>query len=310
MESTARTVQDAAVLASDQKKRRFNWETHAAGYLFIAPLLAVFAVFFVYGFYFLIRTSFQEADISFYNPTFVGFRNYRLVLQDPQFYHALLNNLVFAAFTVLVSLTLGFAVSVFLQFRFRGSRFFQSIIFLPTLMPLALVATVFALMLEFKFGTLNTFLRLVGLDALAMQWLGDPNLAYGSVMFVSLYLIGLPVLYYSAEMTTLNGSVLEAAVLDGAGLGRISALMIYPLVKNAHKTILLSVMLGSFREFERIYLMTAGGPGGKTEIISTFIYSFTKRGQELGFASAASVLVLLIAFVIAFIQVRLYRNKR
>ncbi|MNR62629.1 hypothetical protein D3C85_1847040 [compost metagenome] len=69
-------------------------------------------------------------------------------------------------------------------------------------------------------------------------------------------------------------------------------------------------MLGSFREFERIYLMTAGGPGGTTEIISTFIYSFTKRGTELGYASAASVLVLILAFVIAFIQVRLYRTKR
>ncbi|CAM3717353.1 carbohydrate ABC transporter permease [Marinicrinis lubricantis] len=282
---------------------------NVAGYLFILPTLILFGVFFVFSFYFLIKTSFQDVNLSFLNAEFVGWDNYKLVLSDDRFFKSVFNNFVLSAFGIFVSLTLGFLVSIFLSFKFRGSRLLHGIYFLPSLLPMALTASVFGLMMEYKFGTLNVFLRSIGLEEFALRWLGDPQLALYSVMFVSIYLIGIPMMYYTSELTTLNTGILEAAVIDGAGMWKIIGFILFPLLKNSHKTIILSMLLASFREFERVFLMTDGGPAGATEITSTYIYRYVKMGTDMGYVSAASVIILLIALVISFIQLSVYRRS-
>ncbi|MCD9024909.1 carbohydrate ABC transporter permease [Cohnella silvisoli] len=292
------------------KAKHYSWNATAAGYLFIAPLLAVMVVFFAYGFYFLVRTGFQSTDISFHTPKYIGWDNYRLLLVDSRFFHSILNTIVFAVVSVIIGLTFGFVASIFLQFKLPGKKLFHSILFLPTIMPMALIATVIAMMLESRFGTLNTFLRFIGLDFLALQWLSDPNLAYGSIMVMSIFLIGLPIMYYVSEFPTLNTSVLEAAVLDGAGLGRMLTLILFPMLRNTHKTVILSILLGSFREFERIFLLTGGGPMNSTEIVSTYVFRQQNGGMEMGIMSAASVIVLLVAFILALLQIRFTTMKK
>jgi raffinose/stachyose/melibiose transport system permease protein len=282
---------------------------HFIGYLFNLPLLVFISVFFVYSFYFLFKTSLQDVDITFNNPIYVGFDNYLLVLKDLNFYSAIKNNLIFALVTVLLSLTLGYVISIFFQFQFFGKRLVHAFIFLPTLMPLALIATVMGMMLESKYGTLNIVLNTIGLNELALPWLNDPLLAYSSVLFVSVFLIGLPVMYYTAELSTIDRGILEAAVIDGARMSQIMRFILFPMLKNSHKTIILTMLLGSFREFERVYLMTMGGPGRSTEIISTYLFSYTRTGISLGFVASASVIVLAIVFLFAIIQFRIFRQS-
>ncbi|UKS24633.1 sugar ABC transporter permease [Paenibacillus sp. HWE-109] len=291
-----------------------GWRNQFTAYLYILPLLVVFAVFIVYSLFFLVKTSFINGDISFLHSTYVGFDNYRLVLTDVKFFKSILNNIVFSAATILISMTLGFIISVFLSQKFKGSKIIHALFFIPTIMPMALIATVFSGMLEYRFGALNQFLNAIGLGFLAQQWLGDPNWAYISVMAVGIFLIGIPMMYYSADITTINPSVLEAAVLDGAGMSRMLWNIVFPLLKNAHITIIISTLLQSFREFERIYLMTGGGPGNSTQISSVYMYNFIhSAGSNIGFVSAGSVVLLLVALVISFFQLRLYvpsKSKR
>ncbi|OPH54958.1 hypothetical protein BC351_29990 [Paenibacillus ferrarius] len=291
-----------------------GWRNQFTAYLYILPLLVVFAVFIVYSLFFLVKTSFINGDISFLHSTYVGFDNYRLVLTDIKFFKSILNNIVFSAATILISMTLGFIISVFLSQKFKGSKIIHALFFIPTIMPMALIATVFSGMLEYRFGALNQFLNTIGLGFLAQQWLGDPNWAYISVMAVGIFLIGIPMMYYSADITTINPSVLEAAVLDGAGMSRMLWNIVFPLLKNAHITIIISTLLQSFREFERIYLMTGGGPGNSTQISSVYMYNFIhSAGSNIGFVSAGSVVLLLVALVISFFQLRLYvpsKSKR
>ncbi|RKP56274.1 sugar ABC transporter permease [Cohnella endophytica] len=284
-----------------------KWKENVTAYLFIAPLLSIFAVFILYSLYFLIHTSFQNTDISFGKATDAGTNNYRLVLEDSHFYFSVLNNLIFSAGNIFISITIGFIVTVFLSLKFRGSRFFHALFFIPAMLPGALIATVFSMILEYRFGAWNEFLRALGLDFLAKQWLSDPHLAYMSVIVIGVYLIGFPMMYYSADLTTVNTSVLEAAVLDGAGLNRIMWNIVFPLLKNAHKTIIISTLLSSFREFERIYLMTGGGPAQSTEISSIYLFNYFRgAGANIGYVSAASTLLLIIALAISFIQLRMY----
>ena len=99
---------------------------------------------------------------------------------------------------------------------------------------------------------------------------------------------------------------MEAATIDGAGMKDQLLLIIFPVLKNTHKTIILSMLLGGFREMERVYLMTDGGPGGSTEIIGTYIYRATRSaGSNIGLVCAAAIIVLIVAFIISFIQLKM-----
>ncbi|MDQ6421481.1 sugar ABC transporter permease [Paenibacillus sp. LHD-117] len=283
---------------------------HVVGFMFIAPLLLLFAVFLVYGFYFIVNASFYDQTLSFRDATFVGWDNYVTALSDDRFLRSIANNLAYSAAAIVISLSVGFLVSVVLSMGIRGSKLLGSLFFIPSFMPLALIAMVFSIMLEFRFGTLNQLLHGIGLDFLAQRWLSDPTLAYMSIISISVFLIGLPMMYYNADMTTINAGILEAAVIDGAGLGRMLWNVMFPLLKNAHKTIILSTLLGSFREFERVFLLTQGGPAGTTENSSVYIYSFARSaGANIGYVCAASVIVLLIALGISVIQLIAYRPR-
>lgn len=283
---------------------------HAAGYLFVAPLLVLFAVFLLYSFYFIFHTSFLNETLSFQDAKYVGWDNYRMAIEDSRFLRSIINNLVFSAAAIVISVSVGFAISVALNMGIKGSKFLGALFFIPSFMPLALISMVFSIMLEYRFGTLNQLFHGIGLDFLAQRWLSDPELAYMSVISISVFLIGLPMMYYNADMATIDASILESAVIDGAGPVRMMGSILFPLLKNAHKTIILSTLLGSFREFERIFLLTQGGPAGTTENTSVYIYSFARSaGANIGFVCAASAIVLVIALGISVVQMLAFRTK-
>ena len=289
------------------KNISINGTNNVGGYLFILPLIIIFVVFLLFSFYFLIKNSFYKVTISFLEPEFVGIKNYKAVLGDPQFFTALINTFLISVASIFAGLTFGFIISVFLGFKFKGKKFFQSIFFIPAMLPIAMVAAVFGSMLEYKEGAVNSVLRFLGMGVFAQRWLVDPKLAMISVMSVSIYLVGIPIMYYTADLATLNTSIFEAAIIDGAGLKDMIIAILFPLLKNTHKTITLSMFLGSFREMERVYMMTNGGPGGSTQIIGTYIFNGTRSpGSNLGIVSAAAVIIMIIAFLIAFVQLKMY----
>lgn len=290
------------------KKKRKN-KHNLPAIFFLLPLAIFYSVFYIYSFYFLISTSLLETGISLRDPVFVGLRNYYLLFTHDQFYTAIFNTLIFAGVAILAGLTVGFFLAVVLSLKIKGSRFFYAVFFLPSLMPMALVASVFSVMLEYRFGSLNELLRILGLEALTQRWLADPTWAYISVIAIFVYIIGLPIMYYTADISTLNISLLEAAVVDGANTFQIFRLVLFPLLKGAHKTIILSLLLGSFRAFEIVYLSTRGGPSGTTEISGTYLYTFATSGLNVGYVSAASVIVLLIALGISYVQITLSRQS-
>lgn len=292
------------------KKKALSHKNNKEGYLFLLPLILIFIGLLGYSFYFLIVNSFHNVTITFRSVEFAGISNYKTVILDQKFWKALLNTFLLSTANIFCGLTFGFMVSIILNFRIKGKRFFHALYFIPSMLPIALMATVFGSMLEYKTGIINQIFRGVGLDFLAQRWLADPKLAMWAVCSISIYLIGIPIMYYTADLTTISKSVLEAATIDGASFRHQVFLVIYPMLKNTHKTIILSMLLGGFREMERVMLMTDGGPGGATDIIGTYIYRATRSaGSNIGLVCAASVMVLLVAFLISFIQLKLTRQK-
>lgn len=293
-----------------KKKKSVGHINNRDGYLFLLPLLIIFIGLLGYSFYFLLTNSLRDVTITFRQSEFVGLKNYETIIKDKTFWRSLLNTFVLSTANIFCGLTIGFMVSIVLNFRIKGKRFFHALFFIPSMLPIALMATVFGSMLEYRSGIVNVILRGAGLEVLAQRWLADPRLAIWAVCTVSIYLIGIPIMYYTADLTTLNKSVLEAATIDGATMRHQLFFIIYPMLKNTHKTIILSMLLGGFREMERVFLMTDGGPGGSTEIIGTYIYRATRSaGSNIGLVCAASVIVLIVAFVISFIQLKMTKNR-
>lgn len=283
------------------------------GYLFVLPALLVMTIFIVFSIFFLVRTSLYRTDITFLNQNFVGIKNYALVFKDRIFHRALLNNLVMAAVTIFFSVGIGFPVSVFLAFGLRGSKLYRTVFFIPTLLSNALIAAIFGGLLQYSHGSLNRFLHFLKLDILAQPWLSDPGWAYFSVMIISFYFIGMAIMYYTAELSTISKTVFESALIEGASLPQMMFSIIFPLVVNSHKTVTITMMLISFRAFERVFLLTGGGPGYATQIAGTYIYSFFAGESaigNLGYASALSLVVLVISFIIAWLLLKAYNPRQ
>ncbi|MET8942703.1 sugar ABC transporter permease [Streptomyces sp. NPDC004542] len=281
-----------------------------AALAFLSPLVLIYLVFFGYGFWFLIRTSFTRVSLSFTDAVSVGLDNYRLLWESDTFRHAVLNNLLFAAISIAAALTLAYFIAYAVSAGLRPKRLMYVLFLVPSLMPLSLVSTVFGSMLQERFGVLNETLRSVGLGSLASPWLTDPGLAFGVVAVLFCYLIGLPVMYYTADLSAVPTEVVEAGLLDGAGTFRIMRSIVYPMMTSTHITVVLSLLLGSFRSLEVVLFSTGGGPAGHTEIVGTFLYRFsTDPGPRTGFVASAAVVVLLIAFVISVVQMFLTRPR-
>jgi raffinose/stachyose/melibiose transport system permease protein len=276
---------------------------------FFGPLVVIYAVFYVFSSGFLLFASVQKLSIALTNGRFVGLKNFELLLTDPRFLNAFLNNMIFAVASIAAGLTIGFYIAVSLSTGVRGRAFFYAVFLLPALMPMALVASVFRTMLESRFGAINVFLTDIGLSALTQNWLIDPTLAYGVVIILFVYVIGLPVLYYTANLSTINTSLLESAVLDGAGTWRLMGGILFPLLKGTHRTIVISTLLTSFRAFDIVFFSTGGGPAGATEITGTYVYNFSTSGTNVGYGSAAAVIVLVLTLLISAIQLRYFGRR-
>ncbi|MDQ1734360.1 MAG: raffinose/stachyose/melibiose transport system permease protein [Pseudonocardiales bacterium] len=278
--------------------------------LFLIPLLFFYGLYYLYAFGFLAQVSRQRVSLTFVNAVNVGWDNFRLVATDPLFRRSVLNTLLFAGISICAALTVGFLLAMMISTGVRGRKLLYGIFLLPSLIPLSLFATVFGQMLETKDGAFNSLFRAVGLPGLQQDWLGNTGSGYAAVAILLVYLIGLPIMYYTSDVTSINLSLIESATIDGAGTWQIFRLMLFPLLRNTHKTVILSVLLGSFRAFDVIFFSTGGQPGGRTSITGTYIYNAALGNDRVGYAAAASLIVLVIALLISFGQLLLTRKDR
>jgi raffinose/stachyose/melibiose transport system permease protein len=291
-----------------RRRGRSDWKV---AIVFLLPLLVIYAVYYVYSIIFLVQTSFTTVSITFFESVEVGWKNYVELVNDPVFVRAIGNNLVFAAVSIVAALVVAYFIAVALSTGVRARRLYYLIFLLPALTPSSLIATLFGSMLEQKFGILNETLRAIGLGALAQPWLTNPGLAFGVVCVIFVYLIGLPIMYYTADLSALPSEAVEAALLDGAGTFRIMRSIIWPMMRSTHITIILALLLGSFRGLEVVLFSTAGGPGETTQIVGTYLYGFeTSSSSVIGYVSAAAVIVLVIALIISIVQMIVTRPRK
>lgn len=238
----------------------------------------------------------------------VGFGNYMALVTDATFLTALRNTLTFAVGTVFIQMVLGFGLALLVRTRVVGRGLLRTLVFVPVVLSPAVVAVSFRLLLT-PDGAFNQTLESLGFGWLTQAWLANPSIALLTLIAINVWqYTGYSFVIYDAALGQVDPSMIEAARLDGAGTWRLTKSILLPTVSGSHLVLIVLGFVSSLKMFELVFLTTGGGPGNSTQVLTGYIYEQAIARFHAGYASAISIVVVLVAAVFAALQVRLARN--
>ncbi|WP_031470720.1 carbohydrate ABC transporter permease [Sciscionella sediminilitoris] len=290
-------------------RKRAPGEPRAVGYLYILPALAVFTLFVLIPLGRAVWISLYDWD-GLSVGTWAGFRNYTTLFTDPElrapFANALILLLFFAALPIVLGLLLA---SVSSRVRLRGLTFFRTVLFLPQVFALVVVAIVWRWIYA-PDGLLNAALRAVGLGDLARGWLGDFHLALPSVGLIGTWVeTGLCMVLFLAGCQRIPRELYEAARLDGAGAVREFFTVTLPSLRPEIAVAATLTIVAGLRTFDLVYVTTAGGPGNATSVPAYEVYHRAFETGQVGSAAAIGVALTILVFAITLVVTRLIEGR-
>lgn len=282
------------------------------GYYFVLPALLIYAVFFLYPFLNSVYLSFTDWN-GVGSPVFTGLNNYIRMIQDPVMWRAVSNNLVWIVLGTIAPIAIGLLIAVLLWSHTRGQLIFRTIYFMPVIMSPVIVGVIWGWIYNPVMGILNKSLNAVGLEALARGWLGEPSTALLAVLAAAVWgYTGFCVAVLFAGLQKIDQELIDASKIDGANAWERFIYIIIPQLRHILTMISVYTIIGGFNVFDIIFTMTGGGPANATEVIATYAYKKSFVENEVGYGSALSTMMTLLALVatIVFMYVRESNEER
>ena len=271
----------------------------ATPYLFMAPAAAIMLVALVYPLLVSVWGSFNNWKIGdrLGSATFVGLENYRILAADPATWASIGVTLLFAGTVVVLEVALGVALAILLDRKIRGIAAFRTVFILPMMVAPIVVGLVWRYMYNEQFGPVNGLLKSLGLPE--VPWLSSPDVALSAIVIADVWQ-WTPFVFILAlaALQSLPASALEAARIDGASAWQAILFVKLPLMLPVITVTALLRLIDAFKVLEVVFIMTEGGPGLSTEILSLHIYKTAFSSQQLGRASALSNVLLLIVLAL------------
>ena len=273
-------------------------------YFFIGPALLALVALVVYPLLYGVYISFFKTNLA-NKWDFVGLKNYISVFSDGVFVKQLGVTLKFTAIVVLAHFIIGIFLAMLLNQSRPGITFFRTILVLPWLMPEVVIALIFKWIMNPLYGLLNYGMQLLGLSEGGVSWLGDTKYAFISVVLVCIWK-GYPLVMVNAlaALQSVSTDIYEAAKVDGANKIQTFFRIILPSIKPVLATTLILDTVWWFKHYTIVYLMTKGGPGSDTSIVSIEIYKQAFDYFNFGKAASMSVVVFFVCLIIS----KLYRR--
>lgn len=278
-------------------------------YLFVAPAMVFLLIFTLYPLIYMIYISFTDWTLVSKTKNFVGWENFVYIWQRADFLNALGNTFFYTFWTVLTLMVASMLFAVWLHKDTRLNNFTRTAMFTPHVIALLSVSMVWSWLMNEDTGLLNMLLQTFGLPT--SRWLNSSDTAMGSIVLVSWWQsMGYYTLILFAALQGVPSEIYEAADLDSAGpinrFFRITLPMISPQVFLC----LITMTIGSFKVFESIKVMTAGGPGKSTQVLVYYIYNTAFAMQfKIGIASAAGVVLLFIVGLLTILYFAFLSKK-
>ncbi len=242
-------------------------------------------------------------------PNWIGIGNYAKLFSDETFYVALKNNALFMVFYCVIPIVIGLSLAAMVwTFRQREQFALRTLLFLPYIMPTAVLGIIWHWLYNPAFGPINQALKLVGLGSIALPWLGDFAFVLPAVGIVaSWYFFGFCMVLFLSGIQRIDPALFEAARVDGASGSRIFFFITLPLLLPEIRIALLLTIISSIKSFDLIFTMTRGGPANATLVPNIYMYELGFQLNRYGYASAVAIIGAILVFTINYAVHRLVR---
>ncbi|ANZ41593.1 sugar ABC transporter permease [Lentzea guizhouensis] len=282
-------------------------DDRGVAWLFLAPVLVGFAVFYVYptalGVYYSLTDYGMLSE-----PNFVGVENYRELVDDDRFWNALKVTGYYVVLNIVSQTVLALALAT-LMHRLTQSMAMRAMLLVPWLVPNVTVGLLWMWMLDANLGFVNHALRAVGLGTTG--FLTSPDWAMPTIAGINTWAYtGYTALLLYAGMLQIPRHLYESASLDGAGEWRMFTRITLPLLRPVLALVLVVSLIGSFQIFDTVAVTIRNAPAGVTRVIYYYIYEQAFTNFRMGYASAIAVVLALLLGVLTVVQMRLLRASR
>ena len=270
-------------------------------YLYVAPLIGLLA--FVFGCSILTMVEFSFKMVRGIDGPWIGLRNYQLILGQPLFWESVGHNLLLLlAIPVMVAIAL--VISLLLYERLRGWKLVRTLIFIPYILAVPIVAVVLKQMFQFS-GPVNEILRWLSLDFMVLDWIGSGDVALWTVMALIIWReSALGIILFLSRLLSLDEALTEVARLDGANWWQRAWYVLIPQMRGVIEFyVVISIITMLSAVFAYVYIMGGGrgGPGTSTMVVELYIYNALVRTSLPGIAAAVSVMLFVVSLLLIWV---------
>lgn len=298
--ATSFSTSEQVRVEAPKPPRKRTWSL----YLWIAPALIIYTLFKLLPMIAGIFISLLRWD-GIKDPVFVGLLNYQRMFTDDQLGPAFLHNLQYALGTVIGKIFISLLLAILLNQGLRAQTFYRTVLFMPVVLSFVVISVLWTWLYNDQFGLINSLLRFLHLDTLAVQWLGDTKYALLSLIFVDIWKwYGFHMVIFLAALQNIPQEYYEAARVDGASRWAQFIAITLPQLRPVMVINITLALLGAFNVFDIPYIMTQGGPAGSTNVLALYSYSQAFQFGKLGYGAAISYAILILVSIVALVQLR------
>ena len=288
------------------KRKTSSWNSvknDLIAYGFMAPYLLLFVVFLLLPAAVGVYASFTKWGIVG-QPKWIGLKNYTKLFNSELFIDSLQNTLYFVVLAAVPLIVLGFLLALLVHQNLRGRNIARAIVFLPHVVSVAAVGIIFQWILERSSGLLNYYLGELGVRE-PINWLGEPESAMPAIAITTIWwTVNGNMIIYLAGLQDIPADLYEAAKIDGAGRWQEVRYVTIPMLMPVNAFVIPLTVIACWRVFGQVFVMTRGGPQGATFTIAQFIYETAFTNFNMGLASAAGVILMVITLGFTVVQLR------
>ena len=271
----------------------------------LTPTMIVLLVMTAYPLIFTFVYSFTDYNYlkGTQDASFVLFENYASLIQNGYFQQAVWNTVIFTVLAVVLEMGFGLLIAVFVNSLKRGQKIMRTLLLLPYLLPAVTVALSWRMMLSANYGIINQFLESLGLPV--FNWFMDTQTAFGTILVIDVWQnVPFVFLLLYASLQSVSESQYEAARIDGAGTLQQFWYITLPNIKSSLALCALLRTIDTFRLFEKVNVLTGGGPAGTTTTITQFLYTYGIESLDFGFGSAGAIVMTVLVLILSSFYIK------
>ena len=276
--------------------------------LMLLPMLMGFALFTYGPILYILRFCLYKAND--FKSSYIGFDNFaRLFSRDPAFWDAMLNTLILSGGKLLIEIPLAMLLAILLNRGLKGTGVFRTALFLPAITSTAIVGLIFSLMFASFDGIVNNMLQGAGFISRPINWMGNKWTALEMLGIASIWNnFPINMIYFLMALQSIPSEIYECAELDGVTPWKRFWKITLPMIAPIAQVVVLMAIVGSLKVSDLVLASTNGAPGGKTEVIMTYVFKYffgySGRAVEIGYASAMSVVTGIFLAIVSLIYMR------